>query len=190
MARIEYQTLVREGACSEQRQYFADKFNPGFVVAEYSKEERRDVNFGTEVTRELCEQFADIFDFDWAAEELLDDYGPAYTHYRSITRTAYTAWEKASQDSDDKYTNDTTEQRETRNAAYSAARHLFGDPYWTALTAADDEYNESTREATAARTTENKAAWTAYKVACGGAFFEAYEMLHNPVPVKDAVDVG
>jgi hypothetical protein len=79
---ITYDTLRTAGACQEQRELFRQLFPKG-----------------TEVTEELCVRHAQDFDWEWAAENLLDyaawkAYRAAETSaWRVYTDTMASAWE-------------------------------------------------------------------------------------------------
>ena len=187
MARIEYQTLVREGACSEQRQYFADKFSPGFTVAEYVEDEERDVNFGTEVTLELCEQFADIFDWTWAAEMLLD-VADEYWRFRAANSVAYDEWCNRVEIFDGAYYAATKEAAKARDAACEILRGKHGNEYWNGVAEADRAYSEAVQPARKVRQAARDKELSAYHLAQARAWFACWEAVN--AAAKDAADVG
>jgi hypothetical protein len=73
---ITYDTLRTAGACQEQRELFRQLFPKG-----------------TEVTEELCVRHAQDFDWEWAAENLLDD--ATRKVYNDAEAPAWKAYEDA-----------------------------------------------------------------------------------------------
>ncbi len=86
-AIVTYRQLIKADACRHQRKLFKDKFGDR-----------------VKITPELCQAFAQDFDWDWAAEHLLSasaraDYkratAPAWAAYETATATARAAYETA-----------------------------------------------------------------------------------------------
>ena len=86
-AIVTYRQLIEAGACRHQRKLFKDKFGAR-----------------VEITPELCQAFAQDFDWDWAAEHLLSasaraDYkratAPAWADYKRAMATALADYERA-----------------------------------------------------------------------------------------------
>ena len=186
MARIEYQTLVTAGACSTQRQLFADKFNPGFAVAEWAEEESRDVNFGVEVDLELCEQFADIFDWTWAAEEFLS--GDFYYRFIDANSIAHNDYDDAHAAACEAFSDSVMEADDTLRRRRSAAYSLLHSAYWDELAAADRAFAEDTKPQREVKQAALDAARAAFKLAQARAWFACWEAVN--AAAKDAADVG
>lgn len=193
MARIEYQTLVYANACSEQRQHFANLFGDGYNVAVYAEDEDHDVNFGVEVDLELCEQFADIFDWSWAADEFFT--GTLYTDYRDAQSQAYLIWD----DEHDAALKDFQLAADDANKAHMSANDAligkYGDVYWDGVAEADRAYNEAVKPFRKVEREAQDAARMKYRLAQARAFFEQWTKLHEPqalvdTDAKDTADVG
>ena len=90
--QITPERLQEKGACEDQRDLFAEHFPNGI---EFESQEQ---------AIEMCVKFADLFDFGWAADELLDadaraEFYRAKTHARAeyikATAHAWAEFEKA-----------------------------------------------------------------------------------------------
>ena len=81
MTELKLQTLIDRGACADQVALFRAKFGES-----------------VDVTSELCESVASVFDFEWAARNLLPPaayaerervMAPAYAEYKRVRDAAY-----------------------------------------------------------------------------------------------------
>src|SRR6202142_3423436 len=68
-------TLIELHACTSQKDLFKEKFGES-----------------VEITETLCEGVATLFDFDWAARNLLT--APAYAEYQRVRAQACTEYER------------------------------------------------------------------------------------------------
>ena len=76
MAKITYGMLVAQKACLEQREKFKELFPEG-----------------VEVTEEKVAEFSSVFDFDWAARNLLK--APLLAAYEEAKAPLWAAYEEA-----------------------------------------------------------------------------------------------
>src|SRR5882757_8417376 len=76
--KITLADLDEAGACQSQRREF-DRLFPE----------------GVEVTPDLCEKYSDVFDWSWAAENLLSP--SAWAEYEKVTASALAEYEKVTE---------------------------------------------------------------------------------------------
>jgi len=73
--KITLDDLDKAGACQSQRREFARLFPEG-----------------VEVTPDLCEKYSDVFDWEWAAENLLSP--SAWAEYGKVRASAWAEYDK------------------------------------------------------------------------------------------------